>query len=118
MYASGPGALPYKTRINLTELSVANLTDKDTRQQALIANGWAFHGGDDVGVYVKGPFYWLFHSTVDNTYIAHAMKYAMCAEPFQNEPHCSGSKGNNGIAPLQASVFAMASVFVTLFLAQ
>ncbi len=49
---------------------------------------WATHAGEDVGLYAAGPFSWLFHATVDNTFVAQSMKFALCVEPYQREEHC------------------------------
>nr|CDS27300.1 intestinal type alkaline phosphatase 1 [Hymenolepis microstoma] len=89
-YMTGPGA-----KMNATRDSVWNMTDetlfgKDTQLQALIPIDWATHGGDDVGVFANGPFSYLFHKTIDNTFVAQAMKYAMCAPPYNKEPFCAG----------------------------
>lgn len=87
-YVSGPGAKINETRGNITAMEPETLLDKETMQQALIPLQSAAHGGDDVGLYVRGPFSYLFHATIDNTFIAQAMKYAMCAAPFDKEPIC------------------------------
>ncbi|VDK32922.1 unnamed protein product [Taenia asiatica] len=76
------------TRLNLTALSNATLHDIEFQQPAFVPLPWATHGGEDVGVYATGVFSYLFHSTVDNTFVGQAMKYALCLRPFEMEPHC------------------------------
>ncbi|VDK48080.1 unnamed protein product [Dibothriocephalus latus] len=67
------------------------MTDKEFRQQALVPLTDATHGGEDVGVYATGPFSHLFHRNIDNTYLAHVMKWSLCLPPYQTEVHCSGA---------------------------
>lgn len=59
-----------------------NLSSYDYKQQALIPTSYAFHGGDDVGVYATGPMSHIFHTTIENTMIAHAMKLAIGVSPY------------------------------------
>lgn len=96
-YMTGPGASIVGNRANITAMTRVELMDLNYQQQALIPNGWATHGGDDVGAYANGPFSYLFHSTVDNTFVSQATKYAICVEPYHKEAHCSlvkpGGKG-------------------------
>ncbi|VDD83196.1 unnamed protein product [Mesocestoides corti] len=92
IYASGPAAAVNETRRNVSSLSNEELHDADFRQPALVPIPWATHAGEDVGVYAVGPSSWLFHSTVDNTFVAQAMKYALCLEPFNLEVHCASSR--------------------------
>ncbi|VDO03960.1 unnamed protein product [Rodentolepis nana] len=89
-YMTGPGSEVNKTRKSVWDMEDETLFGKDTQLQALIPIGWATHGGDDVAVFVNGPFSYLFHKTIDNTFVAQAMKYAMCAPPFDKEPFCAG----------------------------
>ncbi|KAL5111118.1 Alkaline phosphatase tissue-nonspecific isozyme [Taenia crassiceps] len=74
VYSSGPAGAVNTTRLNLTALPKATLRDTEFRQPALVPLPWATHGGEDVGVYATGVFSYLFHSTVDNTFIGQAMK--------------------------------------------
>ena len=105
-YMTGPGAAVNKPRENVTAMNSTYLNDKETQLQALIPIGWATHGGDDVAVYASGPFSYLFHKTIDNTFVAQSMKYAMCAPPFDKEPFCAA-------CTLQISLFAILGL--TLF---
>ncbi len=59
------------------------------RQDTLVPLPYASHAGDDVGVYATGPFSEIFHRTVDNTFIAQAMKFALGVEPYvTTNPPC------------------------------
>nr|CDS27091.2 alkaline phosphatase [Hymenolepis microstoma] len=109
IYSSGPSAKVNTTRDDLTGPNVAaQLHDKEFRQQALVPFYSSTHGGEDIGVYATGLFSQLFHSTVDNTFIAQSMKYAMCLTPFETESHCS-----NESATLKLSAL---SIILTLLL--
>nr|CDS24569.1 intestinal type alkaline phosphatase 1 [Echinococcus granulosus] len=99
-YMTGPGAKMNATRDDVSKMNDTYINDKDTQLQALIPINWSTHGGDDVAVFANGPFSYLFHSTVENTFIAQAMKYAMCAPPYTNEPFCVA-------CGLKVSLFAM-----------
>ncbi|KAM7541639.1 hypothetical protein Aperf_G00000022339 [Anoplocephala perfoliata] len=90
VYSSGPTGATNTSRVDLTSPQVvANLHDKNFAQPTFVPLPWSTHGGEDVGLYAIGIFSHLFHSTVDNTFVAQAMKYAMCLRPFEMEPHCS-----------------------------
>ena len=43
------------------------------------------HSGDDVVIYARGPSANLFHTTHEQSYIAHVMAYAACVGPYQGE---------------------------------
>ncbi|VDO02458.1 unnamed protein product [Rodentolepis nana] len=90
LYSTGPSATINSSRIDL-HLPKETLQDKNFSIPSLVPMPWASHGGDDVGVYANGAFSQLFHSTVDNTFIAQAMKFVMCLEPFVKEAHCSSA---------------------------
>lgn len=104
-YMSGPGAKVNETRDYVWNMTDETLFGKDTQLQALIPIGWATHGGDDVAVYANGPFSYLFHKTIDNTFVAQAMKYAMCAPPYDKEPFCAACS-------LKASLLILISVLL------
>ncbi|KAL5112207.1 Alkaline phosphatase tissue-nonspecific isozyme [Taenia crassiceps] len=43
------------------------------------------HNGEDIGVYAIGPLSYLFHRTIDDTFVAHAMKFALCLPPYHRD---------------------------------
>ncbi|VDM05889.1 unnamed protein product [Schistocephalus solidus] len=108
-YMNGPGARTEEPRADLHQLSSAQLTDKEFRQQALVPLSDATHGGEDVGVYATGPFSHLFHRTIDNTYLAHVMKWALCLPPYQTEAHCSSGANCWSPVPLLSIFFLLLS---------
>ncbi|KFZ57096.1 Intestinal-type alkaline phosphatase, partial [Podiceps cristatus] len=56
--------------------------DKDYRQQAAVPLETETHSGEDVVVLAQGPMAHLFHGVQEQSYIAHAMAYAACLEPY------------------------------------
>ena len=58
----------------------------DFIQPAAIPLGSETHGGQDVGIYARGPMAHLFHGVHEQHYIAHVMKYAACLGEYQE--HC------------------------------
>ncbi|VDN97074.1 unnamed protein product [Rodentolepis nana] len=101
IYSSGPAGKVNTTRDDLNSPSIkAKLHDKEFRQPALVPLYSSTHAGEDVGVYATGVFSQLFHSTVDNTFIAQSMKYAMCLTPFETEAHCINASATLGFSAL------------------
>lgn len=54
----------------------------DYLQQAAVPLASETHGGEDVAILAKGPMAHLFHGVQEQTYVAHAMAYAACLEPY------------------------------------
>uniref|UniRef100_A0A8C5J7S9 Alkaline phosphatase n=1 Tax=Junco hyemalis TaxID=40217 RepID=A0A8C5J7S9_JUNHY len=50
------------------------------------------HSGEDVVVLAQGPMAHLFHGVQEQHYIAHAMAYAACLEPYATEPGCMANR--------------------------
>lgn len=48
------------------------------------------HGGDDVGIYSRGPFSHLLRGVVEQSFIPHVMKYAACLGPAASKTSCNG----------------------------
>lgn len=46
------------------------------------------HGGEDVGIFSRGPFSHLLSGVVEQTFIPHAMKYAACLGQSSPKTHC------------------------------
>nr|CDS27093.1 alkaline phosphatase [Hymenolepis microstoma] len=99
LYSSGPSAAINSSRANLHLLN-ATIHNKNFSIPSLVPLPWATHSGEDVGVYATGAFSRLFHSTVDNTFIANAIKFAMCLPPFEVESHCFSTSATIGLSTL------------------
>ncbi len=53
------------------------------------------HGGEDVGIYARGPYSHLFTGTIENSYIPHAMGFSLCVGP--HKALCLNEQIKNGI---------------------
>ncbi|CAH8579943.1 unnamed protein product [Schistosoma margrebowiei] len=62
--------------------------------ESLVRLSFSTHSAEDVPIYANGPYSELFHSSLDNTFIAHATMYSLCIGPYTNQAHCD--EGNNG----------------------
>ncbi|KAM7387970.1 hypothetical protein PAMP_024174 [Pampus punctatissimus] len=82
VYGNGPGyQIVSGTRPDMNEtISSGN----DYRQGAAVPLGSETHGIEDVAIFAKGPMSHLFHGVQEQSYIAHAMAYAACLEPYEN----------------------------------
>jgi alkaline phosphatase len=49
------------------------------------------HGGEDVGLYSRGPFAHLFHGLQDQSFVAHVIGYAACIGNYNQSDHCYSS---------------------------
>ncbi|NXY18650.1 PPBI phosphatase, partial [Atrichornis clamosus] len=90
LYGNGPG-YPGSDRPNV---------DPDTAiqfeylPQAAVPLDSETHGGEDVAILAKGPMAHLFHGVQEQHYIAHAMAYAACLEPYTD---CRQRDSSSGI---------------------
>uniref|UniRef100_A0A8C0BDY3 Alkaline phosphatase n=1 Tax=Buteo japonicus TaxID=224669 RepID=A0A8C0BDY3_9AVES len=87
LYGNGPG---YSIRNG--GRPAASLPDKDYRQQAAVPLETETHSGEDVVVLAQGPMAHVFHGVQEQHYIAHAMAYAACLEPYATEPGCRAAR--------------------------
>ncbi|KYO25327.1 alkaline phosphatase, tissue-nonspecific isozyme [Alligator mississippiensis] len=111
LYGNGPGyAIKNGSR---PDISLTAIEDKDYRQQAAVPLDTETHAGEDVAVMAKGPMAHLFHGVQEQNYIAHAMAYAACLEPYHTGPECqapSGRSGSPGLSPfLPPGLLALAA---------
>ncbi|XP_056116500.1 alkaline phosphatase, intestinal, tandem duplicate 1 [Rhinichthys klamathensis goyatoka] len=108
LYANGPGYVHVNgTRGNV---SAVDYFDEEYMQQAAVPLESETHGGEDVAIYAKGPMAHLFHGVKEQNYVAHAMAYAACLEPYTNCPlrlHDSGGCRNT----LSALLIALTAAF-------
>lgn len=80
MYASGPGNENYNE-------TLARIDPQNAYHKATIPQIWGNHDATDVPLYAKGPMAnVLFSGSMDQTYIAHAIAFALCL--FQYESRC------------------------------
>ncbi|GMR50823.1 hypothetical protein PMAYCL1PPCAC_21018 [Pristionchus mayeri] len=75
-FATGPG---YGDG-NRTLYSPEESEDPHFAQPASFFFTDARHGGEDVGIWAKGPYAWLFTGTMENTQIAYNIKYLLCLD--------------------------------------
>uniref|UniRef100_A0A8C1CWW5 alkaline phosphatase n=1 Tax=Cyprinus carpio carpio TaxID=630221 RepID=A0A8C1CWW5_CYPCA len=82
LYGNGPGyQIVNGTRPDMNETIS---TSDDYLQQAAVPLDSETHGSEDVAIFAKGPMAHLFHGVQEQSYIAHAMAYAACIEPYTN----------------------------------
>lgn len=90
LYGNGPG---YSIRNGgRPAASLPAAEDKDYRQQAAVPLETETHSGEDVVVLAQGPMAHVFHGVQEQHYIAHAMAYAACLEPYATEPGCRATR--------------------------
>ncbi|NWH88508.1 PPBI1 phosphatase, partial [Aegithalos caudatus] len=90
LYGNGPG---YSIRDGARPAaSLPAAEDKDYRQQAAVPLETETHSGEDVVVLAQGPMAHLFHGVQEQHYIAHAIAYAACLEPYATEPGCRATR--------------------------
>ncbi|NWU04312.1 PPBI phosphatase, partial [Urocynchramus pylzowi] len=78
LYGNGPG-YPGPDRPNVDPETAMQY---DYQPQAAVPLESETHGGEDVAILAKGPMAHLFHGVQEQTYVAHAMAYAACIEPY------------------------------------
>jgi alkaline phosphatase len=86
-YANGPGAT--KDRAPRADLTGVDTTDPDFHQQALVPFGGETHGGDDVGVWARGPGASAVRGSVEENTLFHffvqatpKLRDALCAKGY------------------------------------
>jgi hypothetical protein len=83
MYASGPGYQHFNETLTKQD-------PKNSYHKATIPMVWGNHDATDVPLYAEGPLSnILFSGTLDQSYVAHAIAFAMCL--FQYENRCENS---------------------------
>ncbi|KFU84244.1 Intestinal-type alkaline phosphatase, partial [Chaetura pelagica] len=78
LYGNGPGY----AGTNRPDTDHDTASQFDYKQQAAVPLDSETHGGEDVAILAKGPMAHLFHGVQEQTYVAHAMAYAACLEPY------------------------------------
>uniref|UniRef100_A0A671KAJ7 alkaline phosphatase n=1 Tax=Sinocyclocheilus anshuiensis TaxID=1608454 RepID=A0A671KAJ7_9TELE len=80
LYGNGPG---YQI-VNVTrpDMNVTISSSDEYLQQAAVPLDSETHGSEDVAIFAKGLMAHLFHGVQEQSYIPHAMAYAVCLEPY------------------------------------
>ncbi|NXG54785.1 PPBI phosphatase, partial [Hemiprocne comata] len=89
LYGNGPGH-PGSNRSDIDHDTASQFNYK---QQAAVPLNSETHGGEDVAILAKGPMAHLFHGVQEQTYVAHAMAYAACLEPYTSCPQRDSAHG-------------------------
>lgn len=80
-YSSGLGHENYNE-------TIAKSDHRNSYHKATIPSTWANHGGDDVPLYAIGALSnILFSGSMDQSYVPHAIAFAMCLGGYQNRPY-------------------------------
>ncbi|NXT33516.1 PPBI1 phosphatase, partial [Pelecanoides urinatrix] len=90
LYGNGPGYSIHDG--GRPAASLPAVENKDYRQQAAVPLETETHSGEDVVVLAQGPMAHLFHGVQEQHYVAHAMAYAACLEPYASEPWCGAAR--------------------------
>ncbi|KAL6454947.1 hypothetical protein MHYP_G00366110, partial [Metynnis hypsauchen] len=107
LYANGPGYVHVNgTRANV---SAVDYFDEEYMQQAAVPLDAETHGGEDVAIYAKGPMAHLFHGVKEQHYVAHALAYAACLEPYTHCPPDPLQSGTHG-HPLSTLLISVTSL--------
>ncbi|NXU08521.1 PPBI1 phosphatase, partial [Pardalotus punctatus] len=111
LYGNGPG---YSIRDGARPAaSLPAAEDKDYRQQSAVPLETETHSGEDVMVLAQGPMAHLFHGVQEQHYIAHAMAYAACLEPYATEPGCRAARrASHGTQCSPQPLFALLALCV------
>eukprot|EP00076_Gallus_gallus_P007301 XP_003641809.1 intestinal-type alkaline phosphatase [Gallus gallus] len=96
LYGNGPG-YPGATRPNVSSSTAGEF---NYTQQAAVPLNSETHGGEDVAILAKGPMAYLFHGVQEQNYIAHAMAYAACLEPYENCRQRNSAAPSTHLTPL------------------
>uniref|UniRef100_A0AAR2K8P8 alkaline phosphatase n=1 Tax=Pygocentrus nattereri TaxID=42514 RepID=A0AAR2K8P8_PYGNA len=78
LYGNGPGF----SIVNGTRPDINSTITGTFSQQSAVPLSSETHGSEDVAIFAKGPMSHLFHGVQEQSYIAHAMAYAGCIDPY------------------------------------
>ncbi|XP_051482783.1 intestinal-type alkaline phosphatase-like isoform X2 [Apus apus] len=91
LYGNGPGY----AGTNRPDIDHDKASQFTYKQQAAVPLDSETHGGEDVAILAKGPMAHLFHGVQEQTYVAHAMAYAACLEPYTSCPQRDSAPGTH-----------------------
>ncbi|XP_053394037.1 alkaline phosphatase-like [Mercenaria mercenaria] len=90
LYGDGPG-FSVSTHGHRTDITQVDTTDKHYQQQTAVYKTVETHGGDDVGIFARGPMSYLLAGVHEQNEIAHVMAYASCVGDYSNHNECAAS---------------------------
>lgn len=105
-YVSNVDGKPYQLLTYSSGLGYQNYNEtaaihdfRNSYHKATIPSTWSNHAADDVPIYAIGSMAnLLFSGTFDQTYLAHAVAYAMCI--FEYESRCHSSSHIHRVKPV------------------
>lgn len=71
------------------DLILLFVVDKDFQYLTVADGSIDPHGGEDVGIFARGPYSHLLSGVVEQTYIPHVLKFAGCMGPNLSKTRCS-----------------------------
>jgi alkaline phosphatase len=84
-YANGPGYYNHRPndepRMNLTGME-EEMKEDTYRQDSAVPLFYDTHGGQDVGIFARGPMAHLYHGSHEQNYVAHVIRYALCVGEY------------------------------------
>ncbi|KAG9330218.1 hypothetical protein JZ751_026088, partial [Albula glossodonta] len=108
LYGNGPG---YRIENgSRPDVNITVAAGNDYMQNSAVPLSAETHGSEDVAIFAKGPMAHLFHGVQEQSYIAHAMAYAACLEPYTDcllEPYQEPSNGASSQVGLQALMLGL-----------
>lgn len=107
LYANGPGF--QSPRLNITDITDFTLNHVYSSGIPLEQET---HGGEDIAVYVEGPWGHLINGLHQQSYIAYLMMYASCTGNYKNGNHCVNSNASKNME----TSFKMLSLIVVIYM--
>ncbi|XP_060591030.1 alkaline phosphatase-like [Ruditapes philippinarum] len=90
LYGDGPG-FHVSTHGHREDITHVDTTDKHYQQQTAVYKTTETHGGDDVGIFARGPMSYLLTGVHEQNEIAHVMAYSSCVGDYANQNECAAS---------------------------
>jgi len=110
-YLNGPGAKVNASRDNPARSDVKS---RKYKQQSIVPRDSETHGGEDVGIYARGPFAHLLHGVMEQNVIFHIMDYSLCLSENKKKI-CAQQNPNPNPNPNSASSFS-SSLYIFTFM--
>lgn len=90
LYGNGPG-FDSGRAAGRPDLTHVDTTALNYLQEAAVPASSESHGGEDVGIYARGPMAHLFHGVHEQNYIAHVMAFASCVGAYKDNTKCAAA---------------------------